>query len=230
MNWWDNFKLSFWGKIDKLVWKHKHKIVTKCGNRLDKRYGIKQIGPWNCDDRRYNRYEGVNPFAIDDMIKANVFTKDDYFVDVGCGHGRLLMFLAEHGYKHLVGIEYDHLLFDMCKDNILRNIKMYPSAQIELFHERAEQLSIPAKWNVFYIFNSFRYKEIYIDFLNRIKESVNTDYRKIILIVLFPTESSIAAFSDDPWLKSRKKIYDCRQPCYRCTYFYIFSNEKNAFV
>lgn len=225
MNILQKIALNFAAIIDKLSWKIKNNIVTKLGDKFDKEHGIKKVGPWNCDDKRYNRYEGTNPLAMESLLRLEDFSKNDHFVEIGCGHGRLLMFMAEHGFKNLVGIEYDHLLYSMCQENINTNRNSYPETNIKLINGRAEETKIENEWNVFYIFNCFRDKEVYINFLNRIKESVALFYRRITIIVLLPTESSLGAFCDDPWLKSRRKVYDQRQPCYRCAYFYIFSNE-----
>lgn len=226
MNLWNRIALRFATKIEKLAYKIKHNLIKKTDKKIDKKYGINTIGPWSCDDKRYNRYEGTNVLAMQKLIELNAFSETDYFVDIGCGYGRLLLYLAEKGYQNLVGIEYDKQLYKYCIDTLSENKSIVNTSNIKVFNGRAEEITILPEWNVFYFFNPFRDKEVYVQLLNNIKKSVADKDRKITIIVLFPTEASTAAFCDDEWLVTRKKVYDERQPCYRCAYFYIFSNKK----
>lgn len=47
--------------------------------------------------------------------------KNTYFIDLGCGKGRMLLSSSELEFEKIIGIEKDNKLFEECKKNIIRN-------------------------------------------------------------------------------------------------------------
>ncbi len=77
-------------------------------------------------------------------------TKEDIFVDVGCGQGRVLSYLiTEKSFKgRLVGIELSKEVSDFTK----KRFEGY--MQVEIINKNAVE-SIPSDGTVFYLFNPF---------------------------------------------------------------------------
>jgi predicted RNA methylase len=79
------------------------------------------------------------------------------FIDLGCGKGRTLLIAAEHGYRHVVGVELDPDLAQVAR----RNIAAYTAAKpqwtgtIEVVEGDAARYELPGTPTVLFLFNPF---------------------------------------------------------------------------
>lgn len=54
-------------------------------------------------------------------LKRIISFKNTYFIDLGCGKGRILLSSSELGFDKIIGIEKNNKLFKECKKNITNN-------------------------------------------------------------------------------------------------------------
>ena len=77
--------------------------------------GIFSLGEKHMEQKQYwNEVSSTKEFTI--PIDAELFTryvgKEDLILDVGCGYGRVLNELYEHGYQNLIGIDFSKGMID----------------------------------------------------------------------------------------------------------------------
>ena len=88
------------------------------------------------------------------------------------------------------GVEIDEKCYEVSIDNLKRfPKKTNQNISFECFDVLKRDLNDDI--NVFYLFNTFYDKDTYLSFFNLIKESLKRKPRKIKVIILFPTISSI---------------------------------------
>lgn len=176
-------------------------------------------------DRRYNPYEGTNLLLIDELIRSGELNPEEKIMDVGCGAGIFMIYLASHGFKKLCGIEMDDELFSLCKENIDK----FQSASsnfcsITVKHGNALELPIDDDAMCFYLFNPFFDEQTYRNWLKNVEDSLKRHRRQIKIILLYPTLASMAAVNSCGWLKKKRRIICRAQVCYICVKFLIYES------
>lgn len=78
-------------------------ISIKYKNFLHK-YQIEEIHTKK-QNIHYNPYEGTSTILLDTLIESNIMHKDDKILDVGCGVGVFMIYLATKGFKYIIGYE-----------------------------------------------------------------------------------------------------------------------------
>ncbi len=177
-------------------------------------------------DSKYNPYQVTNLFLIDKMIEAEILSKDKLIMDVGCGAGIFLLYLASKGYKHLYGVEYDDVLYNLCCENIRQYNKKNQFPVVNIFKEDATEFKDIDEIDCFYLANPFFDKETYSKWLSQVKSSLQRKKRKISILVFFPTVSSRGAFKECEWLVQIKTLMDKNQVCWRCMRVIEYSNRE----
>jgi predicted RNA methylase len=79
------------------------------------------------------------------------------FIDLGCGKGRTLLIAAEHGYRHVVGVELDPDLAQVARRNIAAYTAVKPqwTGTIEVVEGDAARYELPGTPTVLFLFNPF---------------------------------------------------------------------------
>lgn len=197
----------------------------KLSNKFLKKYNLKDDVLNVPLDRRYNPYECTNFCLMQTLVDSNIIKKNDYILDVGCGSGIFLIFLACNGFNHLYGVEYDKVLFDLCVLNKTL-CKKEVNQKIEVYNIDALKFNIPDEINCFYLYNTFFDEQTYINWLNNVYESLQRHSRNIQIILLFRTVASLGAFEKCKWLHIKTVLKDERQFCSRCVNYVIYTNEE----
>lgn len=176
-------------------------------------------------DRRYNSYEGTNLLLIDELIRSGELNPEEKIMDVGCGAGIFMIYLASRGFKKLCGVEMDTELFSLCKENIDK----FQSASsnfcsMTVKHSNALELPIDDDAMCFYLFNPFFDEQTYRDWLKNLEESLMRHRRQIKIILLYPTLAAMEAVNSCGWLKKKRRIICRAQVCYICVKFLIYES------
>lgn len=177
-------------------------------------------------DVRYNPYEGTSLLLIDELIKSNEIKPNEKFVDIGCGAGIFMIYLAMNGFRRLKGFELDVDLYNICSKNIhtyLNETNEKPS-ELEVVHANAVESDMDDDASYFFLFNTFFDKETYCAWLNKVEESLHRNERKIKIIILYPTIASMGAMRERDWLRERGRVACKAQLCYRCVNFLIYES------
>lgn len=142
---------------------------------------------------------------IEKMIDFLRLTKNDIFIDLGCGKGRVVFKVALQNLKKVIGVEMDSNLIDIARRN-LNNLKKSNTA-IELIHTDAAAYKITEE-NIFFLFNPFGHKTLQQVILN-IKESLMAYPRKIRIIYYGPVHRGLLDSQDWLFLEANIENNDC---------------------
>jgi len=219
--------LNFANSLDGISCNIKRKINIKIYNDFLNKYGLNEGIKKPKLNLKFNTYEGTSILMVDQLIRSNILSYDDTIMDVGCGAGILLVYLHSCGFTNLIGVELDADLFNLCGKNIdiyykKANIK---KRNINIIQGNALDLPIPDEVTVFYLFNPFFDEETYFEWLCKVKESIDRNKRKIKIVFLFPTISSIGATRKCEWLTKKKRIICKSVVCYQCSNYMVYESE-----
>ena len=111
-------------------------------------------------------------WALYEIFKDAEFTKDDSFVDIGCGEGRVLLWLIKNGFPgQITGIEKDPKVAAIAK----KWMKRRPNERVKLIEGDAMEQSYE-DYTVIYIFRPFN-EEYFERLLLRIESQLTHPIR-----------------------------------------------------
>ena len=191
-------------------------------------YGLKDIPQQPRKVTKYNYYGCVNVRMLEELLKADLINREDVILDVGCGTGIFLIYMAANGFKHLIGQDLDPDLLAIARRNKKAFLKKSPEYQgnIELRLENAVTTNFPDDVNVCYLFNSFYDQQTYEEWLMNVEQSLKRNPRHLTIVLLYPTPASMGAFrKNGAWLKETQIIESATQVCSYCVRFQVFENN-----
>lgn len=143
----------------------------------------------------YAQYDATPYEMLIKMIEMYPFSKNDCFVDFGCGKGRVVCFAANNGCKNVIGIEFNKSLYK----TLLKNLdEVKNSEHIRVFNQKAETWKIEPELNKCFFYNPF-YLKYFIKVYNNI---IRYSQSKDILLFLYDAASEYQSF-----LNSRKNVF-----------------------
>jgi SAM-dependent methyltransferase len=119
---------------------------------------------------------------LERMVDYLKLGEKDVFVDLGCGKGRVVFFVALQKIKKVVGVEINKDLIAIAKDN-LRKLKLNNSP-VDLIHLDVVNFDV-REGTVFFMFNPFGIKTLE-KVISNIKDSLITNPRKIRIVYYCP--------------------------------------------
>ena len=136
-------------------------------------------------DTYYNhRYEPTPYEILDEFFDQYPLSKQDSFVDYGCGLGRVIFYIHHRFQCKACGIEYNKEYYENCLEN-LASYKGTHKEVISFYHMAAQNYPVEDDQTVFYFFNPFSI-EIFMHTLGQIQESIYRTPRKVKLIMYYP--------------------------------------------
>jgi cyclopropane fatty-acyl-phospholipid synthase-like methyltransferase len=177
----------------------KRNLAIRKALYYDKKLGIKAQDSYKPESDRslYGdmvQYDPAFYGRLQGMIKYLRMTSDDVFVDLGCGKGRVVFFVATHKLKKVVGVELDDNLFTEAQEN-LRNLRVRKTP-IELFHADAAFFDL-SEATIIYMFHPFGRKTCE-KVLGNLKGSLDKAPRKIRIVYYAPAHRDL--FDRQDWL------------------------------
>ncbi|ANU09720.1 SAM-dependent methyltransferase [Planococcus antarcticus DSM 14505] len=141
------------------------------------------------DSLHHNRYEPTPYELLDKLFQNYSLSSGDRLVDVGCGKGRLNFYVHHLFGAKSAGIEMNPVFYTEALENKKRYLKKHAAAEssINFYNCLAQEYSIVAQDTIFYFFNPFSV-EIFIAFINKILISVETNSRKVEVILFFASQ------------------------------------------
>ena len=175
---------------------------------------------------KYNGYQATPIILCETLVKSGVINRNDKILDIGCGCGIFICYLLSKDFIFVNGIEVDEKLYNIANSNIQKvlNVKK-TSAHANIYLDNFFNFKNIDDYNVFYIFNSFNSEDLYVRFLETIKNSVERKNRHIKIIFLYLTLYSKKALLQSDWLKRTNVITDKRQMCYQCINYVVYENK-----
>ena len=220
------FRYRFADFLDGWAWNIRERGNGKANRKFLEKYGLTDLPQQPKKVTRYNFYGGVNVLMLDVLLESGEIRPSDHILDVGCGTGVFLFYLASRGYEYLIGQEMDSELCALAGKNraaFLENSPDY-AGHLEIRNENAVTAGVPDDIRIFYIFNSFYDQNTYIEWIQALRGSLRRHPRKVKILLLYPTPSSLSAFRSCTWLRETKSITSITENLSMMVRFQIFEN------
>lgn len=171
-------------------------------------------------------HETTNIILIDTLLNTNILDKEKPLLDVGCGSGIFLIYLAHKGFHKLIGIDENINCINIAKKNIISFKEHHNNMNIsiDLIHADVTKMDIDDNICYFYLFNPFGTESIYLIWFNKVRDSLLKNNRDITIILLCPMPHVIAALSKCSWLKITQVISEPKIKNYHTLKFLIIKN------
>ena len=144
-------------------------------------------------------YQTSGYAILEKIFHSLKLNKNDVFVDLGCGKGRVLILAGFQKIKKGIGIELDKNLVDVEKQNI-KNLNL--ETEIEVLHKDATTFDCK-EGTVFFMFNPFGWKSMK-KILENIQKSTVINPRKVSIVYLNPVYGNLLDACD--WLIAKGEI------------------------
>ncbi len=169
-------------------------------------YGIETSSPYNYKDnislyRDGYDYQPTPYHELEKMVDYLKLNSDDVCVDLGCGKGRVVFFLAAQRLKKVIGIEIVEELIKIARKNLDKSA-IRNGTPIEIIHADAAKF-ISEDGTVFFMFNPFGHKTL-ASVIDNIKETLARNPRKIRIVYHNPVERKL--LDREGWLTLEGQI------------------------
>lgn len=176
-----------------------------CENILNiKTSGIQQI-----DDKfyHYNRYEPTDYRALDLLFSNYDLLETDSIVDFGSGKGRLMFYINYEFNSKVTGIEMNFNYIRESLENKENYLKKYKKKEdkITFLNILAEDYEVSKEDTKFYFFNPFSI-QIFMKVIDNILDSVDDYYRKIDIVLYYPSEDYIYYLENNTAFTLKKEV------------------------
>jgi predicted RNA methylase len=136
----------------------------------------------------FGHYQPNCVYLIQRILKRLNTSKDQNFLDIGSGKGRILLIAAQYDFNEVRGIEFSEPLCDITKQNIERfKTKVSKLAPIEVQNMDARDYVFTEKDVVIFMYNPFN-GSIFETVIKNLKASIERYPRTITFIYMHPTE------------------------------------------
>jgi len=189
-------------------------IIYTCTQRIiffimdyfyEKRLGIETLGsyPLTNDLSLFRDSKGCTPTPYLKLVKIIRYlklTSDDVFVDLGCGEGRVILFVAAQKIKKAIGVELYKEIADIAQMNLSKSrLKNTP---VEIINTDVVNFQ-PKEGTAFFMFNPFGEKTLE-KVLKNIKDTLITNPRRIRIIYYSPAHRNL--LDNQEWLLREGEI------------------------
>jgi len=118
--------------------------------------------------------------------------RDSEFVDIGCGAGRILMFVSEFKPKKVTGVEFSEKLCVQAKNNLNAHFDKSHNLSLdwEVVHADALEYLISPSANVFFFYDPFNEMTMR-KMIEKINSSVTQYPRHVKVIYISPAHRSV---------------------------------------
>jgi predicted RNA methylase len=131
-------------------------------------------------------YQATKVLPLRMFFKKINKDKDDVFVDIGSGKGRVLLLASELGFKEVRGIEFSSILCSIAEKNIKKyKKKVSTKSNFEIINLDASQYQFKDDETVFFMYNPFD-EFILEKVLENINNSLERHKREITIIYVNP--------------------------------------------
>ena len=161
---------------------------------IEDRLGIKTLVDHNFG------YEPTPYHMIERMIEYLPFNSEDIFVDLGCGKGRVILYLSTKNLRKIIGVEVRNDLANIAKHN-LKNLKL-KNTLVEIIDSDVAIFKIE-EGTVFFMNNPFGEK-ILSKVIKNIKKNLAMNFKKIRIIYYNPVYKNLLDSQD--WLVSEGNV------------------------
>lgn len=177
------------------IYQRETKIKSKNEDIIESLYEKEQLGydtSGNATPKDISKYGDahfympIKYFFLKEIFKEITLNKDDIFVDIGCGKGRVVFYVSQFDIKKAIGIEISDEIGKSAQDIAA---KINTKVPIEIIISDATICDL-SEITVFFMYNPFKMKTM-LDVINNIKKSLDENPRKIKIIYFVPTYENV---------------------------------------
>ena len=156
----------------------------------------------------YHRYEPTPYKALEQLFNEYELPQHAVCVDIGCGKGRVPIYLHDKFRVMTKGIEMDPKFFAAAENNLLQyKVKhRLKAGSVEFYRLLAEEYNVKKHDNVFFFFNPFSI-HIFRRVLNNIIASYEEYPRELHFIFYYPSPDYIDFLLHHPILTLKQEIH-----------------------
>lgn len=147
---------------------------------------------------KYHRYEPTPYSGLEQLFEHYEMPAGGHFLDVGCGKGRVPIYIHHRFDVPAKGIEMDQKFFVEAEHNKERYLKKCGKKQgaIEFYHLIAEHYEIKKQDQVFFFFNPFSV-HVFREFMQHIYTSYEQNPRIIDIVLYYPSPDYLDYLQQD---------------------------------
>ncbi len=165
-------------------------------------------------------YQPVTKLEMEKVL--DYVTHEDTFVDVGCGKGRVVCFVASKvACQGVIGIEIDSALAAIAQQNAVRTNARTP---IRIVQEDAASMS-DNQGTVYFLFNPFGERTLQ-KFLDRLSASLKEAPRDVCILYINPVYAHLLDKTE--WLVPGESVTIGANPNRMRVYRTIMANGQNS--
>ena len=120
-------------------------------------------------------------FRLKRIISSLKITKNDSFIDFGCGKGKIIHLMAKFSFRKVDGVEISEKLCVIAKNNL----KKLNVENAEIFNSDAKLFDKIDDYNYFYFYNPFP-ASVMIEVMKNIAKSLDRVPRTLTIIYFNP--------------------------------------------
>lgn len=139
-------------------------------------------------------YEATPYLVLNEILRTLNLGKDDVFVDLGCGKGRVLCMARRTDAGRVIGVEQDPSFLAVARDNL--NAIPGKHAKVELFEGLAQDFDF-SDATVIFLFNPFGAKTLE-QVLDLLAASLEKNPRPLRIVYVNPVHEAV--LHQTPWL------------------------------
>lgn len=151
-------------------------------NTAGNQYGFPKLA-------HYHRYEPTPYTGLEQLFTQYELPKEAHFIDIGCGKGRVPIYMHNRFHIPVTGIEMDEQFYEEAQHNkasYLLKVKKRV-ADIDFKNILAQKYEIKQQDNVFFFFNPFSI-QIFRKVMTIILQSIEGKPRIVDLILYYPSQ------------------------------------------
>lgn len=156
----------------------------------------------------FHHYQGASYFILNEIFKKiPIEYKNQRFIDLGCGKGRVLIMAHLNGMEKLTGVDIAKELLQKTNSNIELLKRKKITIKAELIQADAGLFIFPPDTGILFLFNPFG-EEVMKKVIDNLSRFEMENHKKIMIIYVNPTLEKL-------WEDSGfEKVYELRSKNY----------------
>lgn len=138
-------------------------------------------------DERLQKYAPSRWRTLQGALPKSSVSKDDVFVDLGSGMGRIVIRAAGYPFKRVIGVEMSPKLHEVALKNLEQCRDRWRCGEVELVCADVLSYDFPDDVTIVFLYNSFQ-GEIFDEAMRAIFRSVDRNPRRVRILYRNPIE------------------------------------------
>lgn len=136
----------------------------------------------------FGHYQPNYVYLIKKVLKRLNLPKNQNFIDLGSGKGRVLLIAAQYGFEVVRGVEFSKPLCEIAQRNVvIFKTKVLKLSPIQIDHMDARDYIFSENDSVIFMYNPFN-GYVFETVIKNLKASIERYPRTVTLIYMHPTE------------------------------------------